>query len=118
MPVGPKGNKLPWNFQVLPAIPDHFELDPVEKTAPRLRQVLKLAKRKDVDTIVNACDAGREGELIFRYIMDIGKIDKPVKRLWMRSMTNQAILDAWDRLRSDEEMQSLADAARCRSESD
>ena len=85
MPVGPKGNKLPWNFDVLPAIPGHFDLDPVEKTAPRLRQVLKLAKRKDVDTIVNACDAGREGELIFCYIMDIGKIDKPVKRLWMRS---------------------------------
>ena len=118
MPVGPKGNKLPWNFQVLPAIPDHFELDPVEKTAPRLRQVLKLAKRKDVDTIVNACDAGREGELIFQYIMDIGKIDKPTKRLWMQSMTNQAILDAWERLRPEEEMQDLADAARCRSESD
>lgn len=118
MPVGPKGNKLPWNFDVLPAIPTHFDLDPVEKTAPRLRQVLKLAKRKDVDTIVNACDAGREGELIFCYIMDIGKIDKPVKRLWMQSMTNQAILDAWGRLRPESEMQSLADAARCRSESD
>ena len=118
MPVGPKGNKLPWNFDVLPAIPGHFDLDPVEKTAPRLRQVLKLAKRKDVDTIVNACDAGREGELIFCYIMDIGKIDKPVKRLWMQSMTNQAILDAWEVLRPEEDMQSLADAARCRSESD
>ncbi|MEM9235230.1 MAG: DNA topoisomerase III, partial [Verrucomicrobiota bacterium] len=118
MPVGPKGNKLPWKFDVLPAIPDRFDLDPVEKTAPRLKQVLKLAKRKDVDRIVNACDAGREGELIFRYIMDIGKVNKPMERLWMQSMTTGAILDAWQQLRSDDDMQSLADAARCRSESD
>jgi len=118
MPTGPNGKKLPWNFDVLPAIPDTFELDPIEQSATRLRQVVKLAKRKDVDLIVNACDAGREGELIFRYIMDIGGIAKPVKRLWMQSMTPQAILDAWERLRSDDEMQALADAARCRSESD
>jgi DNA topoisomerase-3 len=118
MPTGPKGNKLPWKFDVLPAIPDRFELDPIEQSAPRLRQVVKLAKRKDVDTIVNACDAGREGELIFRYIMDIGNIDKPSQRLWMQSMTKGAILEAWEQLRSDEDMQSLADAARCRSESD
>ena len=52
----------------------------------------ETAKRKDVDSIVNACDAGREGELIFRYIMEIGHIDKPVKRLWMQSMTNDSIL--------------------------
>ncbi|MDX1681114.1 MAG: toprim domain-containing protein, partial [Akkermansiaceae bacterium] len=85
MPMGPNGKKLPWNFKVLPAIPDTFDLDPIERSESRLKQVLKLARRKDVDTIVNACDAGREGELIFRYIMDIGKIDKPSKRLWMRS---------------------------------
>ena len=118
MPTGPNGNKLPWKFDVLPAIPNRFELDPIEQSAPRLRQVVKLAKRKDIDLIVNACDAGREGELIFRYIMDIGQVDKPVKRLWMQSMTRQAILDAWEHLRSDDEMQPLADAARCRSESD
>jgi len=118
MPTGPNGNKLPWKFDVLPAIPDRFELDPIEQSATRLRQVVKLAKRKDVDLIVNACDAGREGELIFRYIIDIGQIDKPIKRLWMQSMTPQAILQAWDDLRADEDMQALADAARCRSESD
>ena len=71
-----------------------------------------------MDTIVNACDAGREGELIFRYIMDIGKIDKPSKRLWMQSMTKNAILQAWEKLRDDEQMKPLADAAKCRSESD
>ncbi|MGB1130945.1 MAG: DNA topoisomerase, partial [Haloferula sp.] len=118
MPTGPKGNKLPWKFDVLPAIPKRFDLDPIEQTAPRLRQVVKLAKRKDVDLIVNACDAGREGELIFRYIMEIGKIDKPIQRLWMQSMTQGSIIAAWEQLRSDEDMQPLADAARCRSESD
>jgi DNA topoisomerase-3 len=118
MPMGPNGKKLPWNFQVLPAIPERFELDPIPDSEARLKQVLKLAKRKDIDRIVNACDAGREGELIFRYIMDIGKIQKPVDRLWMQSMTNNAILEAWDSLRSDAQMRPLADAAKCRSESD
>jgi DNA topoisomerase-3 len=118
MPMGPNGKKLPWNFGVLPAIPDQFDLDPIPDSEARLKQVLKLAKRKDIDRIVNACDAGREGELIFRYIMDIGKIQKPVQRLWMQSMTNNAILEAWENLRSDEQMRPLADAAKCRSESD
>jgi len=118
MPMGPNGKKLPWKFDVLPAIPDQFDLDPIPDSEARLKQILKLAKRKDIDSIVNACDAGREGELIFRYIMDIGGIKKPVKRLWMQSMTNDSIIAAWDKLRSDEEMQPLADAAKCRSESD
>jgi DNA topoisomerase-3 len=118
MPMGPNGKKLPWNFQVLPAIPEHFDLDPISDSEARLKQVLKLAKRKDIDRIVNACDAGREGELIFRYIMDIGKIQKPTQRLWMQSMTNNAILEAWGHLRSEEQMRPLADAAKCRSESD
>ncbi len=118
MPMGPNGKKLPWNFGVLPAIPDRFELDPIEQSEARLKKVLKLAKRKDVELIVNACDAGREGELIFRYIMEIGNIDKPVKRLWMQSMTMGAIVEAWENLRSDEQMKPLADAAKCRSESD
>ncbi len=118
MPMGPNGKKLPWNFQVLPAIPDHFDLDPIPTSEARLKQVLKLAKRKDIDSIVNACDAGREGELIFHYIMEIGKIHKPVQRLWMQSMTNNAILEAWGNLRSGEQMKPLADAAQCRSESD
>jgi DNA topoisomerase-3 len=118
MPMGPNGKKLPWNFTVLPAIPENFDLDPIADSEARLKQVLKLAKRKDIDRIVNACDAGREGELIFRYIMDIGSIQKPTQRLWMQSMTNNAILEAWDTLRSEEQMKPLADAAKCRSESD
>lgn len=118
MPMGPNGKKLPWKFDVLPAIPDSFTLDPIEKSEPKLKKVLKMAKRKDVDLIINACDAGREGELIFRYIMEIGKIDKPSKRMWMQSMTTGAIMEAWENLRSDEQMKPLADAAKCRSESD
>jgi len=118
MPMGPNGKKLAWNFSVLPAIPDKFTLDPIPDSEARLKQVLKLAKRKDVDIIINACDAGREGELIFRYIMEIGEITKPVKRLWMQSMTNDSILAAWKNLRPGEQMKPLADAAKCRSESD
>lgn len=118
MPTGPNGKNLPWKFDVLPAVPKTFQLEPIEQSESRLKQVLRLCRRKDIDTIVNACDAGREGELIFKYILELGKIEKPVKRLWMRSMTNQAILDAWSSLRDDSEMENLAAAAKCRSESD
>lgn len=118
MPTGPNGKNLPWNFKVLPAIPKKFELQPIEQTHNRLKHVLGLAKRKEFDVIINACDAGREGELIFQYIMDIGKIEKPIKRLWMQSMTTNSILEAWDNLREGVQMEHLADAAKCRSESD
>ncbi len=118
MPTGPNGKNLPWKFDVLPAIPKHFELQPIEDNETRLKQVLKLARRKDIDMIINACDAGREGELIFRLIMEIGKIDKPSQRLWMQSMTDKSILDAWSDLRPEEDLRNLADAAKCRSESD
>lgn len=118
MPTGANGKKLPWNFSVLPAIPKIFELQAIEKTEGRLKHILALCRKKEFDCIVNACDAGREGELIFKYIMEIGKIDKPIKRLWMQSMTVPSIKDAWSKLREDEDLLSLADAAKCRSESD
>ncbi|QQL46162.1 DNA topoisomerase III [Sulfuriroseicoccus oceanibius] len=118
MPEGPNGKKLPWGFKHLPVVPKHFDLQPIDKSKDRLRQVVRLAKSKAVDEIINACDAGREGELIFRYIMDIGKIKKPTRRLWMQSMTNDAILDAWSQLRDADDMAPLGDAAICRSESD
>ncbi len=118
MPTGPNGKNLPWKFDVLPAVPKKFELQPIEQSESRLKQVLKLARRKDVSAIVNACDAGREGELIFNYILELGKVEKPVTRLWMQSMTNNAILEAWGKMRTAEEMKDLGDAAKCRSESD
>jgi len=111
-----------WSFAHLPVIPPYFDLKPVEKTKSRLNAVVKLAKRKDVTALINACDAGREGELIFRLIAQYagGKkpLDKPVKRLWLQSMTPQAIREGFDSLRSEKQMQGLADAARSRSEAD
>jgi DNA topoisomerase-3 len=107
-----------WTFAHLPIIPPHFDLKPIEKNESRLRVLLKLIKRKDVDALVNACDAGREGELIFRYIAQYARTDKPVKRLWLQSMTPAAIREGFEALRSDESMLPLADAAVCRSEAD
>ncbi len=118
MPTTADGKSLPWKFDCLPVIPSQFELQPIDGNKARLKLLIRLMKKKDVDGIINACDAGREGELIFRYIMKYSGVDKPVRRLWMQSMTNQAILDAFHSLRADEEMEPLADAAICRSESD
>ncbi len=111
-----------WSFAHLPVIPPHFDLKPVEKTKARLAAVVKLAKRKDVTQLINACDAGREGELIFRLIEQYAggakPLGKPVSRLWLQSMTPQAIRDGFSNLRTNAQMQPLADAARCRSEAD
>ncbi|GAB3398336.1 DNA topoisomerase III [Massilia agilis] len=107
-----------WSFAHLPMIPPYFALNPIAKTESRLKVLNKLIKRKDVGALINACDAGREGELIFRLIVQASKANKPVKRLWLQSMTAGAIRDGFAHLRSDEEMLPLADAARCRSEAD
>jgi DNA topoisomerase III len=111
-----------WSFAHLPVIPPYFDLKPVDKTKSRLNAVVKLAKRKDVGDLVNACDAGREGELIFRLIEQFAggakPLGKPVRRLWLQSMTPQAIRDGFESLRSDKQMAGLADAARSRSEAD
>lgn len=111
-----------WSFANLPVIPPFFDLKPVDKTKSRLAAVVRLAKRKDVTELINACDAGREGELIFRLIEQYagGKkpLGKPVQRLWLQSMTPQAIREGFERLRSDEQMRGLSDAARSRSEAD
>src|SRR5271156_3171457 len=107
-----------WTFANLPVIPPHFDLLPIEKNEARLRVLTKLIKRKDVTSLVNACDAGREGELIFRYIIQYAKSDKPIQRLWLQSMTAAAIREGFAALRKDEEMIPLAEAATCRSESD
>ena len=107
-----------WTFANLPVLPPTFELKPIKKTEERLKLLKKLLKRTDIDTVINACDAGREGELIFRYIIQASKCKKTIKRLWLQSMTPAAIRDAFKHLRSDEEMQHLSDAARSRSEAD
>ena len=111
-----------WSFAHLPVLPPHFELAPIDKTRSRLSAVVKLVKRKDVTALINACDAGREGELIFRlieqYALGAKVGSKPVSRLWLQSMTPQAIRDGFQKLRSDADMRGLADAARSRSEAD
>ena len=107
-----------WSFANLPVIPPHFDLNPIDKSKGRLGAIMKLVKRKDVSELINACDAGREGELIFRLIQQHSKSKHPVRRLWLQSMTPAAIRDGFDHLRTDKQMLPLADAARCRSEAD
>ncbi|CAM5187133.1 DNA topoisomerase OS=Castellaniella defragrans (strain DSM / CCUG 39792 / 65Phen) OX=1437824 GN=BN940_01396 PE=3 SV=1 [Castellaniella denitrificans] len=108
-----------WSFTHLPVIPPQFELGPTDKrSAKRLKLLVRLLKRKDVGAVINACDAGREGELIFRYIIQYSGVKKPVQRLWLRSMTQAAIRDAFANLRDDETMKPLEAAARSRAEAD
>lgn len=107
-----------WSFANLPIIPEHFDLKPVEKSLARFNLLKRLLKRADITEVINACDAGREGELIFHYLIKLAGCKKPVRRLWLQSMTPDAIREGFARLRSSEEMAPLGDAAVCRSESD
>jgi len=107
-----------WNIENLPSLPPEFSLVPIEKNVNRLNVLKRLLKRKDVDAVIDACDAGREGELIFRNVIRHTGCKKPSKRLWLQSMTADAIRTAFQNLRSDEEMRPLSDAATSRSESD
>jgi DNA topoisomerase-3 len=113
-----KGKGIPWGLASLPIIPDHFDLKPIPRAAERLTLVKKLLKRPDVTAVINACDAGREGELIFHNIMQISGVKKPVQRLWLQSMTQDAIRSGFAALRPAKEMEDLAAAAICRAESD
>ena len=119
--VAPEGHEVKkgkWSFKNLPVIPPHFDLSPIEKNEQRLNVLLRLMKRKDVVGLINACDAGREGELIFRYIAQHARVKKPIERLWLQSMTQQSIRDGFGKLRTDKDMRPLADAAKSRSEAD
>ena len=107
-----------WTFKCLPVIPPHFDLQPIERSVKRLNVLKKLIKREDVTALINACDAGREGELIFRNIVRYTKAKQPVQRLWLQSMTPTAIRDGFTQLRSDADMHPLSDAATSRAEAD
>jgi DNA topoisomerase-3 len=107
-----------WDMTKLPIMPAEFELAPADKMSGRANILRKLIRDKNVSEIINACDAGREGELIFRYIIQYASTKKPIKRLWLQSMTSEAIRDAFTSLRTDAEMQPLASAARSRNEAD
>jgi len=117
-PEGVEAARGKWTFKCLPVIPPHFDLQPIERSENRLKVLAKLIKRKDVDALVNACDAGREGELIFRNIVKYTKAKQPIKRLWLQSMTPAAIREGFEKLREDNFMLPLADAAFSRSEAD
>src|SRR5215212_1798630 len=108
-----------WRFADLPIVPEEFKLVPNdERSAKQLRAIHKLMADPEVDRVINACDAGREGELIFAYLYDLAKVKKPVERLWLSSMTKKAIGEAFEQLRPGEEMKPLEAAARSRSEAD
>jgi DNA topoisomerase-3 len=107
-----------WRLETLPIIPQQFGLKPIEESKERFGQLKKLLARKDISEVINACDAGREGELIFTYIYQLAKCKLPVKRAWMQTMTNSGIIEAFKHLRDGARMAPLAEAARCRSESD
>lgn len=107
-----------WSFANLPILPEHFDLKPQAKTESQLKLIKRLLKRADVDRVINACDAGREGELIFLYLMQFLGNKKPVQRLWLNSMTAEAIRDGFANLKPAEELLPLGEAAICRSESD
>lgn len=117
-PEGSEPKRGKWSLAHLPVLPSHFDLSPIGKSEDRLKLLLRLAKRKEVVGLINACDAGREGELIFHYIITYGGIKKPVKRLWLQSMTPQAIRAAFAELRPAEALAGLRDAAVSRAESD
>ncbi len=108
-----------WRMADLPILPEEFHLRARDKKAEKqLKVIHKLLKREDVTRVVNACDAGREGELIFAYIYETSGVDKPVERLWISSMTKQAIKEGFEKLRPGEQLRQLEAAARSRSEAD
>ncbi|MCL2162252.1 MAG: DNA topoisomerase III [Betaproteobacteria bacterium] len=107
-----------WTFAHLPVIPPHFALKPIEKSSDRLKLLVRLMKRKDVSGLINACDAGREGELIFNFIVQHAGLGKSVERLWLQSMTPSAIRDGFRQLRAADDVEGLRNAAICRAESD
>lgn len=108
-----------WSFDTLPMIPDKFDLrvrtGDIQEHFAALKRMLR---DREVTEVINACDAGREGELIFRYVYELVGCTRPVRRLWTNSLTDEAIRTAWTRLRPGQDFDALADAARCRSEAD
>jgi DNA topoisomerase III len=108
-----------WRYDDLPIIPSQFKLVPNDERAEKqLKVIHRLMAEDAVDNVINACDAGREGELIFAYVYDIAPVKKPVRRLWLSSMTKRAIAEAFEQLRDADELKTLEEAARSRSEAD
>jgi DNA topoisomerase-3 len=107
-----------WRLDTLPMIPERFKLRPVASARDQLQALEKLLRERRFVELVNACDAGREGELIFRYVYELAGCRLPVRRLWISSLTDEAVRRGFDNLRPGAEYDALGDAARCRSEAD
>jgi len=107
-----------WSLASLPMLPQRFEVKLRKGAKDQFAVLQRLLRSSHVEEVVNACDAGREGELIFRYVYDLAGSDKAVLRLWISSLTDSAIQTGWASLRPGVDFDRLADAARCRSESD
>ncbi len=107
-----------WTLDILPILPEQFQLKKKKGQTERIRVIERLATRKDVDRLINACDAGREGELIFREIARYLEVGKPIERLWLQSMTGDAIREGFRRLLPGSQLEGLARAAECRAYSD
>jgi DNA topoisomerase III len=107
-----------WTLDTLPIIPEVFPLKPKEGQSDRIRTIKNLLKRADVDRLVNACDAGREGELIFREITEYLESKQPIERLWLQSMTKSAIVEGFRHLKKGEDYEGLSSAAHCRNYAD
>jgi DNA topoisomerase-3 len=114
--VDPKYKR--WTLDTLPILPERFVLREKSGVRDRVRAIRKLIQRDDVDEVVNACDAGREGELIFREILEYLECAKPVRRLWLQSMTPEALRSGFQQLHPGSDYDALGAAARCRSQSD
>ena len=117
-PASYDGRWKAWRMDTLPMVPAEFKLRAVPSTRDQLRTVCELLRDKRFTEVINACDAGREGELIFRYVYQLAGSRIPIKRLWISSLTDEAIRHGFAGLRPGRDFEPLADAARCRSEAD
>lgn len=118
MPEDYKPEWATWNMETLPLIPEKMQIKPLKNTEHQLKAIKRLAQRKDVGQAVIATDAGREGELVARWILEYSKFNKPVKRLWISSQTDQAIRTGFKQLQPSQKYDDLYDAAIARSEAD
>ena len=117
-PASYDGRWKPWRMDMLPMVPAEFKLRAVPGTRDQLKAVCELLLDRRFSSVVNACDAGREGELIFRYVYQLAGSRIPIQRLWISSLTDEAIRRGFAALKPGRELEALADAARCRSEAD
>ena len=107
-----------WNFSTLPILPEEMKLKAIKQTRDQLKVLHKWMHSREIDSLICATDSGREGELIFRYIYEITKCIKPFERLWISSMTEEAIKEGFATLKDGKEYDLLYTSAKCRSEAD